>query len=128
MIAVVIVVVVVAAVVVILRAGGHTTLVPNFSSQPEGDRARKKDGTNFSNLKNIQIGAISIEEFGSGVICNVYCTQALLPCILNRIALHALARLHQFLCFYGFSIHFGADPPGSPRIPLGESPPRAGSP
>ena len=38
----VVIVVVVAAVVVILRVGGHTTLVPNFSSQPEGDRARKK--------------------------------------------------------------------------------------
>ena len=34
MIAVVIVVVVIVAVVVILRVGGHTTLVPNFSSQP----------------------------------------------------------------------------------------------
>ena len=55
MIAVVIVVVVVAAVVVILRVGGHTTLVPNFSSQPEGDRARKKDGTNFSNSKSTHV-------------------------------------------------------------------------
>ena len=34
MIAVVIVVVVIVAVVVILRVGGHTTLVPNFLSQP----------------------------------------------------------------------------------------------
>ena len=49
---VVVVVVVVVAVVVILRVGGHTTLVPNFSSQPEGDRARKKDGANFGDSKN----------------------------------------------------------------------------
>ena len=55
---VVVVVVVVIAVVVILRVGGHTTLVPNFSSQPEGDRARKKDGTNFTSPKKTQFSTI----------------------------------------------------------------------
>ena len=28
------------------------SLAPNFSSQPEGDRARKKDGANFAKSRN----------------------------------------------------------------------------
>ena len=36
----------------VLYSGMCTSLVPNFSSQPEGDRARKKDGTNFGDSKN----------------------------------------------------------------------------
>ena len=96
----VVIVVVVAAVVVILRVGGHTTLVPNFSSQPEGDRARKKDGANFNNLKKS---------------------------ILTQLACKS-----DLDVVYMWKSHCGkqawADHPGSPRIPLGESPPLAGSP
>ena len=33
--------------------GVCTSLAPNFSSQPEGDRARKKDGANSGDSKNV---------------------------------------------------------------------------
>ena len=36
--------------------GVCTSLAPNFSSQPEGGRARKKDGANFGKSKNIDFG------------------------------------------------------------------------
>ena len=37
-----------------LRSHGMcANLVPNFSSRPEGDRARKKDGTNFGKSEKL---------------------------------------------------------------------------
>ena len=39
-----------------LRSHGMcANLVPNFSSRPEGDRARKKDGTNFGKSEKLTL-------------------------------------------------------------------------